>query len=108
MIDRDSCTGTGKNKKCNTQMHRWTFAIPLEIIYLTPLTSWNPHNLVYRGKFNSKEGRKVVNGGRNGDCSDPKRYWNGLNSKIYYKTPEKFFSGKEHATDAADTTKGLW
>ena len=34
---------------CQTWEQRWSFAIPLEIIYLTPLQSWNPYNLKYWG-----------------------------------------------------------
>ncbi len=51
------CRGRGRNRKCNEVTQRWTYAIPLEIIYLTPLSSWNPYNLEYKGEANSNSGR---------------------------------------------------
>eukprot|EP00795_Rhopilema_esculentum_P001345 gene1345-15745_t len=104
--DKSKCTGRGKDRKCPMVTHRYSYAIPLEMIYLTPLTSWNFYNLTYRGSARGAEGKKVTEGGRNGDCKDPAKHWNGLNSKTYYMTPKAFFSGEEHDTDAADTTRG--
>ncbi|KAK2151886.1 hypothetical protein LSH36_347g01011 [Paralvinella palmiformis] len=36
-----------------------SYAIPLEIIYLTPLKKWNPHGILYRGRAWKSEGRQI-------------------------------------------------
>ena len=36
---------TGKQYDCRVVSQQWSYAIPLEIIYLTPLSEWNPYNL---------------------------------------------------------------
>ena len=43
--------GNGGSRQCTTVDQKWTYAIPLEIIYMTPLSSWNPYNLEYKGKY---------------------------------------------------------
>ena len=97
------CQGSGKKKKCEEYSERWTYAIPLEIIYLTPLSSWNPYNLEYRGKADSKEGNKVKEG-KSGGINNP---YDGINSRVYYMTPAHFYSGSDSAkNDPADTSTG--
>ena len=44
--------------------------------------------------------------GRNGGKTRTKAY-DGVNSKIYYITPNRVFTGNETNVDAADTTKDL-
>ena len=64
-----------------------SYAIPLEIVYLTPLLSWNPYNLEF------KEGRlaKTVSaGGRNGGIAANKAY-NGTANRAYFRIPQEFF-----------------
>jgi len=35
-------------------VHRVSYAVPLEIIYLTPLLKWNPYNIPFvKGKIRS-------------------------------------------------------
>ena len=95
-------------KKCTTYTQRYTYAIPLEIIYLTPLSRWNPYNIQYKGIFRSrgnKEWQYVTANGRNGELSKEKA-WNGTNSRYYYMTPSSFFSGSEVDKDKADTARG--
>ena len=99
------CEGKGKNKVCEEYTERWTYAIPLEIIYLTPLSSWNPYDLEYKGSATSVEGKTVTAGGRNGAKED--KACNGINSKIYYMTPAEFYSGSDvDKNDPADTSTG--
>lgn len=90
---------------CADYTRRYSYAIPLEVIYLTPLYNWNPYNLESRGKYNSKEAHIVTLGGRNGDMTADKAY-NGTHSKLYYKTPVEMFQGGEVNVDVADTAKG--
>ncbi|KAL3890663.1 hypothetical protein ACJMK2_002944 [Sinanodonta woodiana] len=91
---------------CNDYIHRYTYAIPLEIIYLTPLYKWNPFDLPYHGDSNSNEAKIVTKNGRNGDLS-PEKALNGTHSAFFYKTPNAFFSGSETEKDKADTARGV-
>jgi hypothetical protein len=99
------CKGKGKKKKCTKYEQKVSYAIPLEIIYLTPLNKWNPHNLNYKGDQRSVDGKTVTANSRNGGKTKTKAY-DGVNSRIYYITPNEFFAGTETHVDAADTTKG--
>ncbi|CAB4026790.1 Hypothetical predicted protein [Paramuricea clavata] len=100
------CKGPDRNKTCTQNDQKVSYAIPLEIIYLTPLNNWNPHNLTYKGDERLDHGKTVTADGRNGGKTKTKAY-DGVNSKIYYITPNRFFTGNETNVDAADTTKDL-
>ena len=89
---------------CTTVSQKYSYAIPLEIIYLTPLNRWNPLNIEYKGPIKSPLGKTVSADGRSGGKSTETAY-NGTNSKKYYQTPLDFFSGVEVSTDPADTTQ---
>lgn len=83
---------------------KWSYAFPLEIIYLTPLSKWNPYNIDFKG--NAKGVAKIVEAnGRNGDLEDKAKAYNGTHSRKFYMTPVEFFSGNEVGIDLADTTK---
>ena len=101
--NRKNCTNVQQRKICEKIKQKWSYAIPLEIIYLTPLSSWNPYNLKYKGDAKGEEGKTVTAGGRKGDCRNSARNYNGTNSKAYYITPSAFFGDKEANGDAADT-----
>ncbi|KAK7094522.1 uncharacterized protein [Littorina saxatilis] len=90
--------------QCDTVVKRVSYAIPLEIVYLTPLHTWNPFKLPYRGEHSSTLGKTVKADGRNGGMT-PEKAYNGTNSKAYYLTPSQFFSGGEVGRDKADTTR---
>ena len=91
------------DKNCRTITERWTYAIPLEMIYLTPLSHWNPYNIQYKGTQKTALGKTVVAKGRNGSKFPDKAY-NGTNSKIYFMTPHTFFTSGEIHPDPADTS----
>ena len=91
-------------KKCRQVHQKFSYAIPLEIIYLTPLYKWNPFDIQYKGDIKTAAGRTVTANGRNGGRTKDTAY-DGTNSKIYYMTPSAFFTGGEVSTDAADTTQ---
>ena len=97
------CDGTNG---CRNVTERWSYAIPLEIIYMTPLSSWNPYNIEYKGTDWSPSGKVVMAGGRNGELNIARAY-NGTNSRKFYKTPRDFFSDDEIVIDTADTTGGV-
>ena len=99
-----TCKGSRRWPRCKTVSQKFSYAIPLEIIYMTPLNKWNPFDLEYKGDEKTPYGKTVYLGGRYGGRT-PERAYNGTNSKKYYLTPSAFFSGKEVSSDAADTTK---
>lgn len=109
MTEQPKVAGMGlticKRKQCTTERQRWTYAIPLEIVYLTPLYKWNPYNLQYKGTQRTKLGRTVTLDGRNGGLT-PDKALNGTNSKWFYQTPVAFFTPIGKGNDKADTAKG--
>ena len=99
------CKNKRYPKTCYKVKQKWTYAIPLEIIYLTPLSSWNPYKLQYHGNHNSKT--PVTTNGRKGTCSnEAKVAYNGTNSKFYYITPSEFYTGGHVGRTSADTARG--
>ncbi|KAK7100199.1 uncharacterized protein [Littorina saxatilis] len=94
-----------QNRDCTTVVKRFSYAIPLEIIWLTPLNKWNPFNIKYKGDAKTSLAESVKADGRHGGRTSDKAY-NGTHSKCYYITPAEFFDGKEVGSDAADTTRG--
>lgn len=104
-MNLERCKGSGKRRVCETDSQKWSYAFPLEIIFLTPLNRWNPYKLQYKGKFNSEEGKTVKENNRNGGY-DVDTAFNGLNSKTYYITPKEMFESDEKNKDEADTTQG--
>ena len=97
------CTGAGHREQCEWQEHRFSYAIPLEIVYLTPLSRWNPYNIVHKGHPQSDEGKTVRDNGRTGRPTMERAY-NGTNTATYFQTPGEFYEGGEVASDPADTT----
>ncbi|GFO15422.1 hypothetical protein PoB_004192700 [Plakobranchus ocellatus] len=88
---------------CADSLKRMSYAVPLEIVYLTPLTNWNPYNLKL---YNSNEKSTVTgNGQRNGGLTKKLAY-NGNHNGLFYRTPTEFFTGGEIEVDPADTVKG--
>ena len=81
-VNLHHCVGRGKDKKCTDFHQKWTYAFPLEIIYLTPLSKWNPYDLEYK----RHNWREVTAGGRNGGKTKEKAY-DGSHSRLFYRTP---------------------
>lgn len=104
-MDLKKCKGKGKWEKCTFMNQKWSYAVPLEIIYMTPLSKWNPHDIEYKGDAKSVLG-KTVDEGRDGELTADKAY-SGTNSKKFYQTPVEFFSGEEVGAGAADTTRNV-
>ena len=93
------------NRNCKTYDRRYSFAIPMEIIYLTPLQTWNPLKLAQKGDPWSVEGRTVTAGGSRTGGATVATALNGTHDRLCYTIPESFFSGNELGRDTADTTK---
>ena len=65
-MDLKTCKGRGKRRECKTINQKFTYAIPLEIVWMTPLSNWNPCNMEYKGIANSESGKSTMEGGRFG------------------------------------------
>ena len=91
-----------QGKLIKEYQQRWSYAVPLEIVYLTPLLRWNPFNIVHHGDAKSTEGKSVSADKRNGKTSIDKAF-NGTNSAKFYHTPASFFSENEDDSDPADS-----
>jgi len=80
-------------KVCTEINQKWSYAIPLEIIYMTPLYKWNPYNIEYKGLIGTGNANSVHEN-RNGGTS-PEKAFDGTNDRYYFQTPVEFFSGGE-------------
>lgn len=91
-------------KKCPREKshEKWTWAIPLELIYLTPLHKWNPYDL------EMKTEAEQTKGGRTGDATDAAKAFDGLSKRYFAQTPINFYSGDPEAKDPADTAKSSY
>ena len=49
----------GERKCKNAALQKWSYALPLEIVYTTPLSRWNPYNINYYGDAHSPDGTAV-------------------------------------------------
>ena len=105
-IDVNVCRGE-YNNVCTLHDQKWTYAIPMEIIFTTPLLTWNPYDLEYKGDADTTAGQTVAEDGRRGSLQDPAKAYNGINSKAYYQTPFKFFQSSEEGTTDADTVRNV-
>jgi len=83
---------------------RWTYALPLELVWLTPLHSWNPHDIAYHGSHKGGTHQQVVATKASHDGAI-----NGTHSKLYYRTPSELFADSRGPSggdgDPADTTR---
>ena len=76
---------------------RWSYAIPLELIYLTPLTRWNPFNVSF-----VDDAADFVDG-LSGECGvEPLQ---NIKHNLFYQTPAAFFGDGSEDEDAADTAE---
>ena len=85
-----------KNSKGDVVERKVSFAVPVEIIYLTPLSAWNPYE-IKEGPFDRKSKAEGA-----GTADDPYKSAGGRN---WFLTPDSFFSGDEADRDPADTVK---
>ena len=94
----DKCYTNKKNVRVckDNYKQKWSYAVPLEIIYLTPLGQWNPYDIVYN---ETAKQCKTCRGGRTKDTA-----YSQASSKFFYRTPAEFFTGKKVAGDASDTS----
>ncbi|BFZ11231.1 hypothetical protein BsWGS_14270 [Bradybaena similaris] len=86
------------SKRCADAELRMSYAFPLEVIYMTPLLSWNPYNFTFH-----EDVKTSTRDGRNGLTQH--QALNGIDKVHYYMTPHEFFSGRPQGSDPADTVK---
>ena len=86
-------------KKCWTQ--RWTYAIPIEIIFQNPLVEWNPYNIDYH--TTPAASLEVSSNGRNGKQG---KAYKGSNQKLFFRTPSSLFNSRKDVSNA-DTSGGV-
>ncbi|OWF50598.1 uncharacterized protein LOC110450222 [Mizuhopecten yessoensis] len=86
---------------CHMQSTRYTYAIPLEIIWLTPLYKWNPYDLTFHhGSPTVSPANSVDANGRDGGMSATKAF-NGTRYDAFYFTPNEFFKSGADVTREA-------
>uniref|UniRef100_A0A0B7AYD4 Uncharacterized protein n=1 Tax=Arion vulgaris TaxID=1028688 RepID=A0A0B7AYD4_9EUPU len=92
--------GRSNLKRCDNSDIRVSYAVPLEVIYMTPLTKWNPYNITIHNNF-----LDAVKNNR----TDPegKELLEGVDLIRYYLTPLELFTGPLDDTDPADTVKNF-
>lgn len=92
----------GAEARCYTQ--RWTYAVPLEIVYMTPLSRWNPWNLTsFTG--DEVEARRAATCDGTADGRSAETALCGTSETLYYRTPIEFFGAGSPDADAADTAE---
>ena len=94
-------SGRCRYKKCWTQ--RWSYAIPLEVIYTTPITNWNPYNIPFH-EPGTDEYTNVKGEGADGLTKETP--FRGSHKNTFFRTPETFFKDSTD-TDDADTSGGV-
>lgn len=93
-------------QKCWTQ--RWTYMLPLEIIYMTPLTNWDPYDIGYcDSSMACYHTVKTHKGVKNAAKGTKKKPYNGARPDTFYRTPEEFYTQTDTQTDEADTSGGV-
>ncbi|XP_074650016.1 uncharacterized protein LOC141905138 [Tubulanus polymorphus] len=92
------CRGRGRSERCELATQRWAYAIPLEIIYTTPLQNWNPYEIAY------SETKPYVKDNSTGSEEFPFSHWSDRG--FFYRTPLDFYSNAKQSGDPADTSNG--
>jgi len=90
------------SRQCSWSTKRVSYAIPLEMIYTTPLSNWNPYNLHH---WEGVQGNAITQkNGRNG-AHDARHAYNGTSYRHFYRTPIEFYKGNAPGRDPADTAR---
>ncbi|XP_046577079.1 uncharacterized protein LOC124284987 [Haliotis rubra] len=87
-VEQCTVNPVSKHKTCQSWSRRYSYAVPLEVIYLTPVLSWNPFNLDFWSKGSQGPNKQRVGG------NTPQTAYNGSSYHAYYRTPPTLFSGQ--------------
>ncbi|XP_067932658.1 uncharacterized protein [Watersipora subatra] len=97
--------GECEAKICSSWTHRVSYAIPLEIVYLNPLQSWNPYDFkLHEADLTPQNWGTNMTYKRTGESSIEKAI-HGNSNIYYYRTPRTFFDGGISTHDQADTAR---
>jgi len=98
----ENCHKVFRHQECKSWTSRYTYALPLEVVYMTPLQTWNPYNVATNVNYDDLRAHGKRFGGPTVDNA-----YNGTNGKSYhFLTPSEFFStGTVGPKDPADTAK---
>ncbi|XP_033754144.1 uncharacterized protein LOC117337329 [Pecten maximus] len=90
-------------QNCTEYVAKYTYALPLEILWMTPLLSWNPYNLQhFSGDTHKSPANTIHPHGHDGRT--PEKAFLGTNEDYFYRTPAEFFtraSGQHYVADRA-------
>jgi hypothetical protein len=90
-------------KEGETFHQKYSYAFPLEIIYLTPLQTWNPYNLEERASP-----RDPSAGIRDGKLpATPATALDGIHRKVWYITPKEIYATQADNVGASTGQKPL-
>ena len=95
LTDNPNVIGVSDGKR----LHRYTWGIPMELVMLNPLMSWNPHNILQKSD--------PTEGGTLDGKTALTAYSGYKENAYYYLTPDEFYNG-EDAVDPADTGTARW
>ncbi|XP_069123181.1 uncharacterized protein [Argopecten irradians] len=88
-------------QNCTEYVAKYTYALPLEIVWMTPLLSWNPYNLQhFPGDTHKSPANTIHPHGHDGRT--PAKAWLGTNEDSFCRTPAEFFthaSGQRYVND---------
>ncbi|GFO42565.1 hypothetical protein PoB_006907000 [Plakobranchus ocellatus] len=79
------------NGKQVWETRRVSYAIPIEIVYTTPLANWNPYDIEFHGKNNTPVTLNHRNGGK-----DKAHAYNGNSIYAYYRVPKELYKQVPH------------
>ncbi|GFR61412.1 hypothetical protein ElyMa_000102300 [Elysia marginata] len=93
-------------RMCNSVDTRVSWMVPIEVIYLSPLMTWNPYNIYMQEGRNHKEFPSKYAEHPNRDGSNhPDKAFNGTNFRNFYRVPSEFYEKVQGNEDPADTAK---
>ena len=93
--------GRRRMSGCAHHETRFSYALPLEIVYLTPLLSWNPYNVTRNIELERIASRK----GKRRRSRREKRAFLGSNKEGYfYITPFKFYQDNDAEPSRRDVS----
>ena len=85
-VDCKNNPATHKRDLCFTSNTRVSYAIPLEIVWMTPLLTWNPYNVSYT------KGVSHVTTANHRNGVNELSAFNGTDSEHFFITPAEFYT----------------
>ena len=105
-VSAEDCSydNTLQKTVCHQYKARNTYVIPIEIIWTTPLSKWNPYGVRFHEESHANF---VTRDGRNGNL-DQSHAFNGSSAELFYQTPAEFYTtDADGSGDIADTSSDI-